>query len=113
MRFLNEPIFNAASQVTGNSSPVDCSYVLNMSAQAYFSDAAAAGTLKFQASNDPLSTTGGPVHWSDITGATVTVAAGATSIILQFNVCYQWIRAVWTSTGGAGTFTVNLKTNGL
>lgn len=108
MRFLNEPIFSNASQVTSNSGTVDSSYMTSVSAQAFFTDGAAAGTLKLQMSNDHAN----PTNWNDITGATVTVAAGATSAIPKIDICCQWIRAVWTSTGGAGTFTANLKTLG-
>jgi hypothetical protein len=109
MRFLHDTVLNDASNSgTVNSAAVDTSYLEEMSAVVTFSDVAAAGTLKLQASNEQKS----PVVWVDIPAATVTVAAGATSLLPRSLLCFMWVRAVWTSTGGAGTFTVNLKASG-
>src|ERR1051326_4982637 len=113
MRFLNDPLFNATSQTSKNSDALDSSQMEAASVQVYFSDAAAAGTLKVQVSNDHwgagnLPEPFTPTHWNDLSGASVTVAAGATSLIPRFDVCYQWIRLVWTSTGGAGTMTATV-----
>jgi hypothetical protein len=82
----------------------------NATVQATFTDAAAAGTLKLQASNDPIN----PTNWSDITGASVVVVAGALVITPSVinHLCYQFIRAVFTRTAGAGTITAYLQTTG-
>ncbi len=66
------------------------------SAQAVASGTAA-GTLKIQGSNDP-DTVGQPTNWSDITNATATVAGAGAVMVQKFDVCYQWIRSVFTST---------------
>jgi hypothetical protein len=82
----------------------------NATVQATFTDAAAAGTLKLQSSNDPIN----PTHWNDITGASIAVAAGATVTTpgVANHLCYPFIRAVFTRTAGAGTITAYLQTTG-
>lgn len=117
MRYLNEALFNAATNVTGNSAAVDSSAMTSISVQASFTDAAAAGTLKLQCSNDhnPYGNLPGdftPTNWNDVPSGSVVVAAGATSLIPSTDVCYQWIRLVWTRTAGAGTFTATIKSDG-
>ncbi len=103
------------TNATANLSAQDVSNSFSCSAIANFSDAAAAGTLKFQASNDKnaaMVAFGQPIipaHWVDIAGESVVVVAGATIIIPKFDICYQSIRLVWTRTAGAGTINVNLS----
>lgn len=86
---------------------------------AVFTDAAAAGALKVQWSNDvassgDLPSSFLPTNWLDVPSATVTVAAGATSFIpMPTQICYRWLRLVWTRTAGAGTFTVFMNAQGL
>lgn len=106
----NETAISATNTGTITSAAVVSRFVLAATAQAVFTDAAAAGTLKLQGSNDATS----PTHWNDIANATTTVVAGATATtpLLAANLCYQWIRVVWTSSAGAGTVTVNLHTVG-
>lgn len=114
MKFLNDVVFNAQAIASVNSAAIDCSQMVTVSLQASFTDAAAAGTIKLQASNDHTNAgnlpTFTPTNWSDIPTATATSAAGATVLIAATNVCYQFIRVVWTRTAGAGTFTATLKT---
>lgn len=88
------------------------------SIQALFSDAAAAGDLTLQCSNDPnppVDATGHPVpavaSWDTVKNgsisATAAVASGAlTTIGLQW-LNYKWLRVKWVRSGGAGTFSVN------
>jgi len=74
------------------------------------------GVLKLQASNDIVvqqSVSGQPIHWFDITGATVSVVGAGTTAILKTELCYQYIRAVWTHANGLpGTITINLQIAG-
>lgn len=116
MQSANLIVFNATSSaVTVSSSAVDASQMIKLSVQVAFTDAASAGTLKIQSSNDHnryssnLPGTFTPTNWSDISGASVVVAGGATSVIAPIDACYQWIRLVWTRTGGAGTMTATVK----
>lgn len=119
MNFTSSKIFDAEPNVAGptNSDAVSADTMVYVSVQVVFTDVAAAGTLKLQASNDVKDTSNPgkqfvPTNWNDITGASVVVAAGATSLIPQLLVSYRWIRAVWTRTGGAGTFTASIKSSG-
>jgi len=118
MRNLNEKLVNAAANVTGNSTHVDTSQIYAMSVMGVFSDVATTGTLKIQASNDfteagnlPANFT--PTNWIDIPSATVAVTAGGVVLVpMPLNISYRWIRAVWTRTAGAGTYTVLLNSQG-
>jgi len=90
----------------------------SVSAIATFTVNDAAGTLKIQVSNDapvgqqPEYYTPSATSWVDLAGATVTVASGAVAIIPKTDVCYQYMRLVWTRSGGTGSFTVNTNVQG-
>lgn len=106
------------TQASKNFDPIAADQLFNCSAQIFFTDAASAGTLKLQGSNDfnkagnfPGAFT--PTHWNDITGASVVVAAGATSLIPKTDISYNYIRLVWTRTAGAGTMTLNVNVQGI
>lgn len=103
MQILNFPVFSAQANATANSAPILCRFLASASCQITFTDVAAAGTLKLQVSNDPVN----PTNWNDLANSSVTVAAGATSVTppLTPYLAYQYIRAVWTRTAGAGTMT--------
>lgn len=116
MEYINTAIFSASvATATINSSPVRVESSFSVSAQAKFS-AANSGTLKLQFSNDVSTNINEslfvPTNWSDLTGATVTPAAATIAAIQPVTVCAQWIRAVWTPTAGAGTFSVRLNAIG-
>lgn len=115
MSSLNRAVVTAGdATATVNSSIVDGTNLYWISAQVVFS-VANSGTLKLQGSNDfdpdSVNIAGNytPTNWSDITGATVTPAAATVAMIQKVETSYQWIRAVWTPTAGAGTFTVRIK----
>lgn len=112
MRFSND-VFTAADTGSVNFAAVDTNQIIAVSALATFSENTAAGTLKLQASNDHsaagnLAGAFVPTNWVDISGATVTIVAGASVLIPKTEVCYNYIRLVFTRTGGAGTMQVNL-----
>lgn len=75
------------------------------------------GTLKLQYSNDivnptePSGTT--PTNWTDISGASVAVAGAGVVGIPKTDLCYEFVKVVFTHTSGeAGTLTVNVKAFG-
>lgn len=100
----------AAATITTAAIPVE--FVFQASAQivATSGNSGAGGTLKMQASNDNPQT-GTPIHWSDIASATVTISAAGSSLIPKTDICYEYIRLIYTNTGD-GTIQVNLKTLG-
>jgi hypothetical protein len=69
-----------------------------------------AGAVKLQYSNDPVQSPAVPTNWSDIPSATVTLTgtAGVFSIP-KTDLCYNWVQAVFTASGGAGTVTATLQ----
>lgn len=113
MRYVNQKIIPSASNVSSLSGIIESSQMYQVSLQMVSTGSAAAGTLKLQASND--SPTSGapyvqgnfvPTNWSDISGATVNSSGAATVLIPTQNICYSWLRAVYTSTAtGSNTIT--------
>lgn len=74
--------------------------------------AGAAGTLQLQASNDdPKASNAVPTNWSNISGAAVTVSGAGAMLIPKTDLCYQWVRLVYTNTG-TGTISVVFKALG-
>lgn len=75
-----------------------------------FGDATAAGTVKIQGSNDaPVGKLDlnayqpGNSTYADITGATSTIASGVGPAIILATMNFQYIRAVYTRSGGGST----------
>ncbi len=98
----HQSIINNAS--TTSTAAIDTNFVYIISAQAVFSDAAGAGSLKFEASNDVKA----PTHWNTI-GTAATVASGAVTLLPALTVSYRWIRCTFVSTGGAGTIAITFQ----
>jgi hypothetical protein len=118
MRNLSAIVVNAQTNVTTSFSKIDANQLISASFIATFTDAAAAGTLKLQASNDfdnagnvaAAAFTPSATSWVDVPSASVVVAAGATSLIpMPLQISYRWLRLVWTRTAGAGTLSVNIN----
>lgn len=109
MRYYNDPIMSAANAATNqNSSAVNVQLARFASVQAVVTGTAT-GTLKLQVSNDD---NGSASNWSDLTGATVSVSSAGAYLIPAQNMCYQFLRAVYTASSGTGTITVNCHTVG-
>ncbi len=98
-------VINNAS--TTSTAAIDTNFVYVISAQAVFSDAAGAGSLKFEASNDPKA----PIHWNTI-GTAATVASGAVTMLPALTVSYRWVRCTFVSTGGSGTISITFQSQG-
>ncbi len=103
MNFANFPL-SLTNSGTTSTAAFETNFVTHISAQAAFSDAAAAGSFKLQASNDPKN----PTHWNDV-GTPATIAAGALTLLPVFRVGYKWMRATFVSTGGAGTIAIEIQ----
>jgi hypothetical protein len=100
----------ATGNVTGTA--IDGSQMYQASFQVISGDAAVAGTVKIQMSNDlqPQGTFNPSAYtnWSDIPSATSTVVAGSGPPIILSVVSARAIRVVFTRTGGATTIKVNM-----
>lgn len=108
MRQLSDVIIPAQAAATVNSAPIPAVNLFSISAQ-IVATGAAAGTMKLQASNDnPPNGPSAVTHWNDITGATVAVAAAGSFLIPKTDICYEYIRVVYTNTG-TGTIMVTVK----
>lgn len=121
MRNVCQTIFSASDVGSTNGSQVDANQLVSASFQVRISDTDLAGTIKIQASNDPITSGSArmnftPTNWSDIPNASVTVTAGVPSagIILIPNMAFSWIRVSLTqTTPGSGTAVVNMNALGI
>lgn len=105
-----------------NSGKIDARQVYSLSLVMTSSAGANAGTVKLQGSDDicafgNVAAAFTPATWVDIPSSLIdgsgTVAAGATVTLVVKQLCYAWIRAVWTPAGGAaGTITAIVNTQG-
>lgn len=105
MRYYNDPIMSAtvAASGTTNGTALVVQLARFVSAQAVVTSTAN-GTLKIQVSNDDGVS---PTNWSDLTGATVSIAGAGSYLIPAQNMSYQWLRVVYTASSGSGTIVVN------
>jgi len=117
MKNLCATILNADDSMSQTSSVIDANQLIAASFAIYFGDSTAAGTVKIQASNDP--TTQGylanpanfsPTNWVDIPSATASIASGGSALITINQMCYRWLQAVFTHSGGGSTkITININ----
>jgi hypothetical protein len=113
MRQLNVNTIPLQVSATVNGPAIDSENLFQVSAQIAAS-AGAAGTMKLQASNDVnenFVSQFAPANWSDIPSASILVTGPGAFLIPNTEVCYQWIRVVYTNTG-TGTISVVFKALG-
>lgn len=98
---------SAAGSITG------LAFDVNQAVSASFcpatADATAAGTFKIQCSSDIITNGSAPTNWCDIPNATSVMVAGVAPAIVIGNMCFKYIRVVFTRTAGASTVTVNMN----
>lgn len=116
MRQLVDQVMNALDgSIDHNSAAIQTMNIFQMSAQVV-ATGASTGTVKLQFSNDivnPSTPPAAPTHWSDIPSATVSVSAAGVFAIPKTDICYEFVRVVYTHTNGsAGTISVNIKALG-
>jgi len=123
MRQSFEKIIDAGDATTSplNSGKIDARQVYSLSLVFTSSSGSNAGAVKLQGSNDicafgNVAAAFTPTTWVDIPSTMIdgsgTVAAGAAVTLVLKQVPYAWIRAVWTPSGGAGTVTAIVNTQG-
>jgi hypothetical protein len=106
MKPLNEKALDAVTD-TANSTEIKSDFQVACSVQVV-TTSTIAGAVKLQFSNDPQNVAGYPVNWSDIAGATVTLSGSAGVFhIPKTEICYNYMRVVFTKSGGSGTVTAN------
>lgn len=110
MRQAIAQIMNAADTGNITGSAFDVNQAISASFVPICGDATAAGTIKLQCSNDIITNGAAPTNWADIPNATSVVASGVGPAIVIGNMCFKYIRAVYTRTSG-GTTTLALNMN--
>lgn len=109
MRQENIHIIPVQAAATVTTAAIDSRNLFACSAQ-ITATGAGAGTLIIQASDDDIPN-GPPVNWSPIPLATITVSAAGAFLIPRTELCYQYVRLVFTNTG-TGTISVVFKALG-
>lgn len=117
MRILNETLLTAGD-ASGSltSGPLLLAYAFGYAVQGTFTGTPA-GTFLLQGSNDPVPNAQfvetAPTNWSVIAGSSTAISTSGTVLINAQGTYYNWVRAVFTATGGsAGTLTVIGNTKG-
>lgn len=114
MRNSQINILSAVDTGSATGGAIDVGQIISASFQVITGDADAAGTVKLQMSNDLTlgvpRTNFTPSNWSDIPNATSTVASGVAPPITIASMCYSYIRAIYTRSGGGST-TINVNMN--
>jgi hypothetical protein len=110
MRNLDFKPINAVDGTTNPASAaIDASQWFAFSVQAV-GTGTIAGALKVQVSNDPATGGAGPSNWIDLPSATVTLSS-LIGLIAKVDSAYNWVRVVFTTSGGAGNITAQIKAN--
>lgn len=108
-------ILSTLSTASANGAAKDASQLVNMTFQGYSTVADGDGTLKIQASNDPVPTGAQrnqftPTNWVDIPNASASITSGSACLITLSNIAVGYIRAVYTkSVDGTGSYKVNMN----
>lgn len=120
MRNLQATILSGASSGSVTGSAIDVGQTMSASFQVVTAAVDAAGTVKIQISNDNPGANGlavqgsfVPTNWSDLTSATITVASGAGAPLVLPNMCFRWIRAIYTRSGGGSAAVITIEMNSL
>lgn len=111
MRQENLPIIPLQAAASITSSPIPALNLFSCSVQMSIVGSGA-GTLIIQASNDDPKASGAvPTNWSAIPSATVTITGAGAYLIPKTDLCYQYVRVVYTNTG-TGTVSCVFKALG-
>lgn len=116
MRINNENLLDESGpldlSIAQNLSAVWLGHIAHYSIQLVYTGSPA-GTFKLQASNDPgqinstNSANQAPINnWTDIADSAVTVSGSGNNMWTVQNSGYNWVRVVWTASGGNGSLTI-------
>lgn len=116
MRNAQVTILNAVNTTSQTGGAVDVGQAVSASFVVINGDASAAGAVKIQCSNAAppagyLNIFVPPTNsWADIPSATSTIASGVGPAIVIGNMCFRYIRAVYTRvSGGSSIITVQMN----
>lgn len=114
MRFatVQSLVLGDATQATVTSNAIDTCQWIAYSAHAIAAGATITGTVKVQVSNDEI-LAGQPVNWVDLTSASVSVTGAGSFLIPKADVCYRWMRIVYTKTTSAVGALISVNVNGI
>lgn len=103
-----------ATLASVTSAPVDSLYFVNVTVIGIPTGGVTiTGTLKLQASNDPVPTSAQIVNWVDVPSATVAVTTSGTNVVFEkSNISYLWMRVVYTKTTSATGALITAALNG-
>lgn len=103
-----------AVAATINSAAISAQNLFNISAQAVATGGSVAGAIKMQASNDISNGASNwvPTHWNDVTSATIAVSGAGSFLMPKIDICYEYVRFVYTDSGTGGTIALNIKVLG-
>jgi len=111
MRQVNDNIIPVQTAATVTTAAIPALNLFYCSAQ-ISTTGGGLGTLKLQASNDDSQAANFvPTNWSDIPSASTAVSGAGAFLIPKTELCYQWVRLVYTNTG-TGTISVVFKALG-
>jgi len=105
---------NSPDTASQTSLAYDVGQAVSASFVAAFGDTSVSGTIQIQASNDIPNAryldTFVPTNWANIPNASSTVTAGVANAILIPNMCFSYVRVIFThSSGGSSTILVNMN----
>lgn len=107
MRNSQQTILSAIDTASQTGAAIDVGQIVSASFVPSFGDVTAAGTVRIQCSNDAPNARYldifVPTNWADVPNATSTIVAGVGPAIVIPNMCFSYIRAVYTRTGGGST----------
>jgi hypothetical protein len=104
MKYSNIPLISSvAMDANVESAKIDCNQIVKMSAQIVTVENGGTidGAIQLQVSNDicpyggPTADQFVPTNWSNL-GSSVALSATGAAIIAQQDMCYRWLRAVYT-----------------
>lgn len=103
---------DASTAGSQHSAPIPTSQILACSVQVV-AVGTLTGAVSIEASNDPdknpADPSYAPTNWVAIPSATVTVSAAGQFLIPKTELCYEFIRIVYTKTTSTGTPTVTVR----
>jgi hypothetical protein len=106
MRQLNEKALNQVTDTSESIIKTD----FHMACSIQVVSTGLTGAVKLMFSNDEQAST--PTNFSDISGATASVSGAGVFSIPKTEICYNFIKVVFTKSGGAGSVTANYHSYG-